>query len=134
MIGLWIARFADQGHGKRLTLWHLVESEIADRKVTRCGRQMATTEGTVLAPLVAPPSSTQACFWCQRQKMVELADGDTITVLTDESLRTGDLRQYDQPRLNAVVYDASACDVWVNGREEPAGGPKERKNYALNKE
>jgi tRNA A-37 threonylcarbamoyl transferase component Bud32 len=60
--------------------------------------------------------------------------GDTITVLTDESLHKGDLRQYDQPRLNAVIYDASACDVWVNGKEEPAGKPKERKNYTLNKE
>jgi hypothetical protein len=55
-------------------------------------------------------------------------------VLTDESLHSGDLRQYDQPRLNAVIYDASACDVWVNGKEEPAGKPKERKNYTLNKE
>ncbi len=59
--------------------------------------------------------------------------GDTITVLTDESLHQGDLRQYDQPRLNAVIYDASACDVWVNGEEEPCKA-KERKNYTLNKE
>ncbi|MFA1545147.1 serine/threonine-protein kinase [Actinomadura chokoriensis] len=60
--------------------------------------------------------------------------GDSITVLTDESLQPGDLRQYDQPRLNAVVYDASACDVWVNGEQQPAGKPDERKNYTINKE
>ena len=60
--------------------------------------------------------------------------GDSITVLTDEPLAQGDLRKYDQPRLNAVIYDASACDVWVNGKEEPAGKPDERKNYTINKE
>lgn len=79
MIGLWIARFADGGN--RLTLWHLVESEIANRKVTKCGRQMATNEGSVLAPLVAPPSSAEACFWCLRHKTIELPDGDALEVV-----------------------------------------------------
>lgn len=64
MIGLWVARFADDGYGNRLTKWHLVESEIADRKVTKCGRQMGERTGTVLAPLVAPPTSDVACKAC----------------------------------------------------------------------
>lgn len=80
MIGLWVARFGDEGHGKRLTLWHLVESEIADRKVTRCGRQLPTKEGTVLAPVQSPPTSTQACFWCLKHKAIELPDGEIEVV------------------------------------------------------
>ena len=65
MQGLWVARFADHGHGDRLTKWHLVESEIADRKVTHCGRQMGAIEGTVLASLVAPPTASVACTPCR---------------------------------------------------------------------
>jgi hypothetical protein len=64
MIGLWLARFADDGHGNRLTKWHLVESEIADRRITRCGREMGDIEGTVLAPLMAPPTQYEACYFC----------------------------------------------------------------------
>ncbi|SNR50567.1 serine/threonine-protein kinase [Actinomadura mexicana] len=60
--------------------------------------------------------------------------GAAMTVLSDETLHMGEARQYDQPRINAVVYDASACDVWVNGRQKPAGKPGERQNYTLNKE
>jgi hypothetical protein len=63
MIGLWIARFADSGHGNRVTKWHLVQSEIMDRKVTKCGRQMGDIEDTVLAPLISQP--TPACYWCK---------------------------------------------------------------------
>jgi hypothetical protein len=36
--GTWIARFRPEG-GRR-TSWHLVESDIASRVVTRCGREM----------------------------------------------------------------------------------------------
>lgn len=60
--------------------------------------------------------------------------GNAITVLSDETLRQGEARQYDQPRINAVIYDASACDVWVNGTQKPTGKPGERQNYTLNKE
>ncbi|MFI0482496.1 serine/threonine-protein kinase [Actinomadura sp. 9N215] len=55
-------------------------------------------------------------------------------VLSDETLRVSEARQYGQPRLNAVIYDASACDVWVNGLRKPLGSPGERRNYTLNKE
>ncbi|TYB46548.1 serine/threonine-protein kinase [Actinomadura chibensis] len=55
-------------------------------------------------------------------------------VLSDETLRESEARQYDQPRINAVIYDASACDVWVNGLRKPLGTPGERRSYALNKE
>ncbi|WP_158581500.1 serine/threonine-protein kinase [Actinomadura spongiicola] len=62
---------------------------------------------------------------------VSVPDG---AVLSDETLREGEARRYDQPRLNAVIYDASACDIWVNGRRKPLGTPGERKNYTLTKE
>ena len=59
--------------------------------------------------------------------------GPTLNVLSDETLAQGDARQYDQPDLNAVVYDAAACDVWVNGERKPAGKPGERRSYSVRK-
>lgn len=63
LLGLWIARFSD---ATRLTQWHYVESEIAGRQITHCGRQLAERPGTALAPLVAPPSVDATCKRCQR--------------------------------------------------------------------
>lgn len=71
---------------------------------------------------------TDAC------KIFVSVPGDAITVLSDETLRKNDARQYDQPRINAVIYDASACDVWVNGEQKPVGKQGERKNYTINEE
>ncbi|MEU8343042.1 Serine/threonine protein kinase [Actinomadura meyerae] len=88
--------------------------------------QAAAPPGAASATLVVR-ARTDAC------KIFVSVPGDAITVLSDETLRKGDARRYDQPRLNAVVYDASACDVWVNGEQKPAGAPGERKNYTLNK-
>lgn len=68
MIGLWIARYRDN---RRLTLFHLVESEIATRKVTRCGRQLDEIEGTALAPVQNPPSSEYACYHCKTRPGVQ---------------------------------------------------------------
>ncbi|WP_433333807.1 serine/threonine-protein kinase [Spirillospora sp. CA-294931] len=57
--------------------------------------------------------------------------GPSIEVVSRETLAKGDIREYDQPRLNAVVYDASACEVWVNGEKKPEGAAGERKSYTL---
>lgn len=66
LLGLWIARFTEAGpDSRRRTKWHFVESEIVDRKVTHCGRQLGHIEGTVLAPLTAPPSKEVTCSRCQ---------------------------------------------------------------------
>ncbi|MBW8481521.1 serine/threonine-protein kinase [Actinomadura parmotrematis] len=59
--------------------------------------------------------------------------GTRLTVLSNETLSVGTARQYGQPRLNAVVYDAAACEVWVNGKEQPAGTPGQRKSYTVQK-
>ncbi|TDD85254.1 serine/threonine protein kinase [Actinomadura darangshiensis] len=89
--------------------------------------QAAAPPGVATSTLVVR-ARTDAC------KIFVSVPGDAITVLSDETLHHGDARQYEQPRLNAVIYDASACDVWVNGQEKPAGKPGERKNYTLNKD
>jgi hypothetical protein len=48
-VGLWVARGVDSGADTpEITKWHLCESVIADRKVTRCGRQMGDIEGTYI--------------------------------------------------------------------------------------
>ncbi|WP_084219332.1 serine/threonine-protein kinase [Spirillospora albida] len=60
--------------------------------------------------------------------------GNASTVLSDETLKPGEARKYSEPRINAVLYDASACDVWVKGAQQPAGAPGERKNITLNEE
>jgi hypothetical protein len=59
--------------------------------------------------------------------------GPTLNVLSDETLAQGDARQYDQQSLNAVVNDAAACEVWLNGQQQPAGAPGERKSYTVQK-
>lgn len=64
MIGLWIARFTDLPLSRPLTKWHLVESEIEERKVTKCGRQMGERKGTLLAPLMAAPTARVTCKGC----------------------------------------------------------------------
>jgi hypothetical protein len=61
-IGLWMCRLRND---TRLGKWHLVESTIRDHMVMRCGRQMGHIDGTVLAPLMAPPTSTDACHFCK---------------------------------------------------------------------
>jgi hypothetical protein len=62
MIGLWVARYRGE---RRLTLFHYVESEIADRKVTNCGRQLGEKPGTTLNPVTTPPSKDVSCYQCQ---------------------------------------------------------------------
>jgi tRNA A-37 threonylcarbamoyl transferase component Bud32 len=59
--------------------------------------------------------------------------GPTLNVVSDETLAKGDARQYDQQSLNAVVHDAGACEVWLNGQQQPAGAPGERKSYTVQK-
>ncbi|RFU38138.1 hypothetical protein DZF91_29285, partial [Actinomadura logoneensis] len=52
-----------------------------------------------------------------------------LTVIADETLAKGDARKYNQPKLTAVVGNAAACDVWVNGQRKPEGRPGERRTY-----
>ncbi|MEV4256364.1 hypothetical protein AB0J52_24650, partial [Spirillospora sp. NPDC049652] len=52
-----------------------------------------------------------------------------LTVIADETLAKGDARKYSQPKLTAVVGNAAACDVWVNGQRKPEGRPGERRTY-----
>lgn len=60
-IGFWVARYRND---TRLTLFHLVESEIADRKITRCGRQLHHQDGTSLNVIAGPPSEGKECSRC----------------------------------------------------------------------
>ncbi|GLW62129.1 hypothetical protein Arub01_03730 [Actinomadura rubrobrunea] len=86
----------------------------------------------------APPGAASATLVVRartdRCKIFVSVPGPTTDVLTDETLPRGAARQYDQPRLNAVIHDASACDVWVNGERKPLGRPGERRTYTLTKE
>ncbi|MFG2005692.1 serine/threonine-protein kinase [Spirillospora sp. NPDC048911] len=59
--------------------------------------------------------------------------GQTINVLANETLVKGDTRQYDQPELNVVLHDAAACDVWVNGKQEPPGAPGATRRFPVKK-
>ena len=61
MLGLWVARYAGD---KRLTLFHRVESEIVDRKVVRCGRELGHIDGTILTPVQSAPADL-SCYHCK---------------------------------------------------------------------
>ncbi|MEO3822468.1 serine/threonine-protein kinase [Actinomadura sp. B10D3] len=90
--------------------------------------------GQVAAPPGVESSTLVVRARSDSCKIFVSVPGNAITVLSDETLRQGEARQYDQPRINAVIYDASACDVWVNGTQKPVGKPGERQNYTLTKE
>lgn len=71
-IGTWVARFAYGARAtRRVTRWHLVESEIADRKVTRCGRELGDRDPNsgLLSPervgLTAQPPEADRCRYCR---------------------------------------------------------------------
>ncbi|MER6809155.1 serine/threonine-protein kinase [Actinomadura nitritigenes] len=59
--------------------------------------------------------------------------GTAMRILSDETLAAGEARRYGEAHINAVIYDASACDVWVNGQEKPLGKPGERVSYTVAK-
>lgn len=70
-IGQWVARFRtrhDGTPGERTTRWHLVESVIAGREVTKCGRQLGDKAGTTVEAQADVPQATtldDACERCQ---------------------------------------------------------------------
>lgn len=63
LIGVWTARF--QGEVQR-TRWHVIESEIADRLVTHCGRQLPHRNGNGLLLTDPSPPPTMKCERCAR--------------------------------------------------------------------
>lgn len=65
-IGQWVQRFYSMGDYKN-TRAHLVESEVADRFVTRCGREMknqtnAKSPNVLLFYYVRPTDSCSRCI------------------------------------------------------------------------
>lgn len=54
-------------------------------------------------------------------------------VLYKGLLRQGEERRYDNPRLDLVVYDASAVEVVVNGVPRKRGLPGQRRTYQVKK-
>ena len=64
-IGLWVARFKGE---RQITLWHLIESEIEDRVVTNCGRQMTRRSQRGML-LVESAPGYDACHPCQPEPM-----------------------------------------------------------------
>lgn len=55
-------------------------------------------------------------------------DGD---ILFNGTLRQGDERTADEPRMALVVSDGSAVDVFINGRLAPKGPAGKRKTYTI---
>jgi hypothetical protein len=78
-VARWVARFAYGAHAtRRVTRWHMIESEIEDRKVTRCGRELGDRDpnSSLLSPnssLLSPervgvsgqPPEADRCRYCQ---------------------------------------------------------------------
>jgi hypothetical protein len=54
-------------------------------------------------------------------------------VLLNGVLQQGDVRRFDRPRLDLVVYDGSAVQVAVNGVQQHRGLPGQRKVYRIRK-
>ena len=58
-VGRWFRRVSPSSV---LTRWHLAESEIADRVITRCGREMHYHRDRHFEYVDQRP--TDACYWC----------------------------------------------------------------------
>lgn len=66
LIGSWTARFAGD---RQVTLWHQVESQVADRLVTHCGRELhsKTAKGRlVIRELGEGDVVCLGCSWLAR--------------------------------------------------------------------
>lgn len=65
-IGSW-ARRVDLGPPLRpVTLWHLIESEVSDRLVMRCGREMHHKRDLPFEFSPAVPAGR--CWYCDRRE------------------------------------------------------------------
>lgn len=98
----------------------------------------AATQARAGAADDAPPGTASAALVVRARtdncRIFVSVPGPSMEVLSDETLSRGDARQYDRPRLNAVIHDASACDVWVNGQRKPLGESGRRQTYTVTKE
>lgn len=66
MIGSWVARAIGPDSALRyVTKFHLVESQIADRQITRCGRQLHPRDGYALVWDEYPQPGSR-CLYCDR--------------------------------------------------------------------
>ena len=52
-------------------------------------------------------------------------------MLFNGNLGQGETRQADEPRMNLVVSDGSAVDVYINGKLQPKSAPGKRKTYTI---
>jgi eukaryotic-like serine/threonine-protein kinase len=52
-------------------------------------------------------------------------------VLFNGNLGLGEERHADEPRMNLVVRDGGAVDVYINGKLQPRGAPGKRKYYTI---
>lgn len=52
-------------------------------------------------------------------------------VLFNGNLAQGEERQANEPRMNLVVSDGSAVDVFINGKLQPRGAPGRKKTYTI---
>jgi hypothetical protein len=52
-------------------------------------------------------------------------------VLFNGFITQGEVRQFDDPRMNLVVRDSSTVDVYVNGKLQPKSTPGKRQTYTI---
>ncbi|MFI6517144.1 serine/threonine-protein kinase [Spirillospora sp. NPDC050679] len=83
----------------------------------------------------APPSASSSTLVVRAVadgcKIFVMVPGASTSVLANETLLPGATRQYEQQRLNAVIYNSAACEVWVNGQRKESGKLGERKSYTI---
>jgi hypothetical protein len=63
-IGAWVSRWTDAEPPAVRTKRHLVESDVAESVITRCGRRMAyrTSSGTLQVTSGAPETTCRRCL------------------------------------------------------------------------
>ena len=88
------------------------------------------------APHISPPTHVNVLrVRCRVARCgVFISSSPDNDVLFNGVLKQGEERQADESRMNLVVSNAAAVDVYINGMLQPKGQPGRRKIYTVVKE
>ena len=120
-----------------VALWGALTSEPARPGPETSGADPPAESGS--APPRRPEQSRTSAFTgdalvvrCRAPRCgVFISSPPNNDVLFNGTLRQGDERTADEPRMTLVVSDGSTVDVYINGKLQAKGPPGKRKYYTI---
>lgn len=99
------------------------------RPTTSVGGQRASSTEKADSTPSRPPTLQIKVVGSPTDVYVAVPGNTTAGLRQHGVLATGEIRQYDDPRLVVVVDDASAVEVRINGKLQAKGAPGERMDW-----